>query len=202
MQRSTILLSTAAVLVMGAGLVLGRLSARLPEATQLPPTTRPLEHGREWLTDTLDLTPDQHQKMDAIWADVRQQMDKNFDRRRNLDKDRDTQIRALLTPAQSVAYDKIFADTRAQRADLDKEREQLYRDANERSRALLTADQQVKWDAMSKNMRDRRGPGGPPGRNRGGPSTAPSMGSAMFGEQQVLLNEYFNLVAVRYRSAA
>jgi len=59
---------------------------------------------------------------------------------------------------------------------LDKQREQLVRDANARSRALLTADQQVKWDAMSKNMRDRgrRGPGGPPGRNRGGPSTAPA----------------------------
>jgi len=183
MQRSTILLSTTAVLVLGAGMVVGRLSARLPEqrglpvTTDLPATTRPSEHGREWFSETLELTPDQHQKMDAIWADVTQQMDKDGDRHRNLDKERDAAIRALLTPEQSAAYDKIFADYRVQRAEMDKQREQLYRDANERSRALLTADQQVKWDSMSKNMRDRdrRGPGGPPGRNRGGPSTAPSV---------------------------
>jgi len=164
MRRSTIFLSATAVLVLSAGLVVGRLSARLPVAA------KPADHGREWFQDTLGLTPDQHQKMDAIWADVKMQMDKNHDRQRGLDKERDAAIRALLTPEQSAAYDKIFQDYHAHRSDLDKEREQLFHSANEKSRALLTPDQQVKWDTMSKDMHDhdRHGPGGPPGRNHGG----------------------------------
>jgi Spy/CpxP family protein refolding chaperone len=175
MRRSTIFLSAAAVLVLSAGLVVGRLSAHLPMAA------RPIDHNRGWLPDTLDLTPDQHQKMDAIWADVKQQMDKNGDRRRALDRERDNAIRSLLTPEQLTAYDKIFDGYHAHRADLDKERGQLFRTANERSRALLTADQQVKWDAMAKDMRDHRGMGGPPGRGHGEPSTRPDAQTATTG---------------------
>jgi Spy/CpxP family protein refolding chaperone len=166
MKRSTILLSTATVLVLSAGMVVGRLSTRLPMAP------RPQDHGREWFQGSLGLSADQQQKMDAIWADVKQQMDKNGDKRRTLDKDRDAAIRALLTPEQSAAYDKIFQDYHAHRADMDKEREQLFHEANDRSRALLTPDQQVKWDAMSKDMHAHHGPGGPPGRGHG-PSTRP-----------------------------
>jgi Spy/CpxP family protein refolding chaperone len=180
MRRSTIFLSTAAVLVLSAGLVVGRLSAHLPVVTQTP------DHGRGWFQDSLGLTPDQRQKMDAIWADVKAQRDKEDDRRRGLDHDRDTAIRALLTPEQSTAYDRIFQDFHTHRADLDKEREQLFHTANDRSRALLTADQQVKWDAMSKDMHDRDhrgpggpgGPGGPPGHGHG-PSTRPQAVGAL-----------------------
>jgi Spy/CpxP family protein refolding chaperone len=182
MRRSTIFLSTTAVLVLSAGLVVGRLSAHLPVG-QHPP-----DHGRGWFQDSLGLTPDQKTKMDAIWADLKSQRDKDDELRRGLDRERDAAIKALLTPEQSIAYDKIFQDYHAHRSDLDKEREQEFRTANERSRALLTADQQVKWDAMSKDMHDRDhrgpgapgGPGGPPGHGHG-PSTLPeSLGLLLY----------------------
>jgi Spy/CpxP family protein refolding chaperone len=175
MRKSTIFLSAATVLVLSAGLVIGRLSAHLPVVT------RHFDRGRGWLPDTLELTPDQHQKMDAIWADVKQQMDKNGDHRRALDRERDASIRALLTPQQLTAYDNIFQDYHAHRADLDKERTQLFHTANDRSRALLTPDQQVKWDAMAKDMHDHdhHGPGGPPGRSFGTPSTRPDAMGAL-----------------------
>jgi hypothetical protein len=82
MRRSTILLSTASVLVLSAGLVLGRLSAKLPMRMHPPP-----EHGKGWFSDTLGLTPEQKLKMDGIWADVRQQVDKMGDRRHSLDRE-------------------------------------------------------------------------------------------------------------------
>jgi hypothetical protein len=171
MRRSTILLSTASVLVLGAGLVVGRLSAKLP--AELPP---PPGHGRGWFTESLGLTPDQKLKMDGIWAGVRQEVDKMGDRRHTLDRDRDAAIRALLTPEQEAAYEKVFSEYRDRRADLDKEREKLFHDANDRSRALLKPDQQAKWEAMSKDMRDHdhHGPPGSPGHQRSGPTTQSS----------------------------
>jgi hypothetical protein len=172
-------LSTAAVLVLSAGMVVGRLSAHFASPGLVKPAT---EKQHEWLPETLGLTPDQDQKMKAVWDDVGQQMNKSHEKQRNLDKDRDAAIKALLSPEQSKAYDQIFTDYHAHRTDLEKEREQLLRTGNDRSRALLTPDQQVKWDAMNKQMHDhdhprRGGPGGPGGpgggRNRGGPSTRP-----------------------------
>jgi hypothetical protein len=163
MRRSTIFLSTAAVLVLSAGMVVGRLSTRLN-------TVAPHgDHDRGWFQDTLGLTPEQKKNMDGIWADTKQQVDKLNDQRHTVDRDRDSAIRALLSPQQSMAYDKIFADTHAKHQEIDKEREALFHAANDRSRALLTSEQQVKWDAMQKDMHDHEhhGPGGPPG--PGGP---------------------------------
>jgi cell division protein ZapA (FtsZ GTPase activity inhibitor) len=179
MRRSTILLSIAAVLVLSAGVVVGRLWTRLPASVVVPPHA---DHDRGWFQDTLALTPDQRKNMDGIWADVKQQVDKINDRRHAIDKDRDAAIRALMTPEQLAAYDKIFADVHAKHSDLDKERETLFHSANDHSRALLTADQQVKWDAMQKDMHDHEhhgpggmgnGPGGP-GRMRNGSTTQPA----------------------------
>ena len=181
MRKSTILLSTAAVMVLSAGYVLGELSSRL---TKTPvqaavPTTAP--HDRGWFPDQLGLTSEQHKNMDAIWADVKQQMDKNQDKRKALDLDRDAKIQALLSPEQKAQYDQVFQQYHAERAKLDDDRQKAFRSANDKSRALLTPEQQAKWDSMSKDMHDRnhRGPGGPggPGNRRGGPggpSTQPT----------------------------
>jgi Spy/CpxP family protein refolding chaperone len=187
MRQSTVLLSTAAVLVLSAGLVVGRLSVHLqavvPVPATQPATIQPQggHGGRGWFPDTLGLTPEQQKNMDAVWADVKAQVDKNMEKRKALDHDRDASIKALLTPDQSAKYEQIFADYHAGRAELDKERETFFHAANEKSRALLTPEQQAKWDAMSKDMHDRDhrggpgGPGGPNGRRNGGggPATQP-----------------------------
>jgi hypothetical protein len=179
MRQSTVLLSTAAVLVLSAGLVVGRLSTHLQAVVAPVPTTQPSApsplsvHGRGWFSDTLGLTPEQQKNMDGVWADVKAQMDKNMEKRKALDHDRDASIKALLTPEQSAKYEQIFTDYHAGRAELDKERETFFHAANDKSRALLTPEQQVKWDAMSKDMHDRDhhgGPGGPGGRHGSGGS--------------------------------
>lgn len=153
------------VLMLGAGVVVGRLWARLPVA--VAPTDKPQSYpARE-----LNLTPDQQKEMDAIWSDTRQKIGDTFERRRELDRQRDQAIEELLTEEQKAAYKKIMSDHHQGRGELDKERAQLVKQAEERSRALLDDDQKKRWDAMPRGPRG--GPPRPPG-SATSPSTRPS----------------------------
>jgi Spy/CpxP family protein refolding chaperone len=171
MRRSRVVLSIAAVLTLGAGVVMGRLSARAGAAAV---HGGPGGHG--WFIDALDLTPDQRKQMDAIWADARGQMAKSADHRHELDKKRDKDVRALMSPEQLAAYDKVWADYHAARASLDLDRDKVMREANDRSKALLTDGQKARWEAMSKDMHDHHDnghEGGPGGAHDGGPGGRP-----------------------------
>ena len=170
MHRLKLMFIPMVALIFVAGLVVGRISSRVPviaaEGPTTKPTTRP-DRSPSWLHDQLGLTADQRTKMDAIWAGVRQNSGNGFDERRKLDKERDQTLLSLLTPEQKAQYDAIQAANKAKRDELDKDRERLMADANEKSKALLTDEQKVKWDELTKQMREHRdrGPGGP--RNRG-----------------------------------
>jgi Spy/CpxP family protein refolding chaperone len=146
----------AAVLVLCAGVVVGRLSMQLA-ATAPPP---PPGHPPSWLADQLDLTADQRQQMDAIWADVKQQIGSGWDKRHDLDHERDQAIQNLLTDQQKTAYQKIYDDYRSKRQEIDKTRDALIKSAEERSRALLNDSQQKRWDLLAKDMHGHHpGPG-------------------------------------------
>jgi len=167
MGRLRIIFLFAFALVLCAGVVVGRLWAKLPAAAH--------PQGHSWFDDQLGLTAEQRTQMDAVWKETRQQISDLMDRRRGLDKEREQSIRSLMTPEQLAAYDKINNDYRAARSDLDKQRAKLIQTANERSRALLTEAQQKRWDTLSKDMHDRehdrRGPHGPQGMR---PTTKPA----------------------------
>jgi Spy/CpxP family protein refolding chaperone len=161
LQSNLVFVSTAA-LILGAGVMVGRVTDRLA-----PPPPRQ-EHSRSWMDDQLKLTADQRKTMDAIWTDTRQQVEKAFEHRRDMDKQREQAILGLLSPDQKAAYDKINSDFRAQRDDLFKQRDALVQRANDMSRSLLDPDQQKEWDLLTKEMRERHGwPGGGPGRGPG-----------------------------------
>ena len=170
MRRSRIVLSIAAVLLLSAGVVVGMLSKQLKDGNR-PAVAGGhggrVDRGPGWFSEALELTPDQKRQMDGIWSEVRGQIGKTWDRKRDLDRKRDADLRALLTPAQIVAYDKVWKDYRDTRSAMDKEREQLVHDANDRSKALLTDTQKARWEAMAKDMHDHHGggpgDGGPPG---------------------------------------
>ncbi len=179
MRRSRIVLSIAAILLLSAGVVVGMLSRQLSDNRPASPGGHGGhgDRGPGWFSEALDLTADQKRQMDGIWSDVRTQIGKTWDRKRELDRKRDADVRALLTPAQIVAYDKVWKDYHDARTTLDKDREQLVHDANDRSKALLTDTQKARWEQMSKDMHDHHGgpnggpgDGGPPGgRPPGGP---------------------------------
>jgi hypothetical protein len=158
-------------LVLCAGVVVGRLSIRVPVAVAAAPE----QHGGgpSWLAQQLNLSATQKQQMDAVWADTRLKIDQSFDRRRQIDKQRDAAVQALLSEEQRAAYQKIVADYRAQRAEADKQRESLIHDAESRSRALLDETQQKKWDELAKDMHSRRGPHRPGGSPDTHPATQP-----------------------------
>lgn len=150
MMHSNLVLASTVVIVLGAGMAVGRLTARLP-------LDRPPVDQRSWLDDQLDLRPDQREQMDAIWKQAWPQMEKTFEARRDLEKQRDQAVMALLDPKQQVAYQKTIDEFRAKRDELFKERNKLMQDANAQSRALLDEDQQKVWDVLTKQMRDRHG---------------------------------------------
>jgi len=172
MTRSKTILLTAFVLVLSAGVVVGRLWTQLP-AMEAP---HPAAGGPppSWLADQLDLRAEQRRQMDAIWADTKQQIDKAFERRQQLDRERDQAIQELLTPAEWQAYGKIMEDFHNRRMEFDKQRRQLIHDANERSQALLDDGQKKKWEAL-RNAHDHAWHG-PRGQENQRPATMPAGG--------------------------
>ncbi|CAN5423478.1 hypothetical protein BH10PLA1_BH10PLA1_14080 [soil metagenome] len=177
LSRLKILLIPTVALVLGAGMVIGRISTKLPATSQ--PTTQP---GR-WFDEQLNLSADQRKQMESIWGDVRQNMGKTFENRDAISKERDAAVQSLLTPEQKIAYDKIYETYRAKRDDMDKQREKLFADANLRSRAILSPEQQKRWDALSQEHHGwgggprrggPRGPGGPGSQPSTRPSTRPA----------------------------
>jgi hypothetical protein len=172
MIHSNVILVSTAALMMGAGVMVGRVTSQLPEHG------RRQEWSHSWMADQLDLTPDQQQKMDAIWADTRQKIDKTFQRRRDMEKQRQQAVHELLTEQQRAAWEKINQDFQDQRDELFKERNAVIQDAEERSRALLSEDQQKKWDILSKQMRERHGQPGDHDRWPNNKSTTQPTGGA------------------------
>jgi Spy/CpxP family protein refolding chaperone len=160
--RKIVFLMTTA-LVLCAGVVLGRLWAQLP--ARMP------EHGQgpSWIADQLDLTAEQRQQMDAVWAQTKSKLDQSGDQRHEADKQRDAAVMALLTTPQQTAYEKIMSDYHGKRTELDKQREGLIQDAEASSRALLDDSQKARWDELTKQMHAHHGPHWP-----GGPDTRPS----------------------------
>jgi Spy/CpxP family protein refolding chaperone len=160
MFRSKIILVLTVLLMLGAGFVLGQISARMQGGP--PPGDRP----PSWLADQLDLTADQRKQMDAIWGETKQKIGKTFEARRAIDKERDQAIVALLDDKQRGAYEQILDKAKQRRTALDQEREAAMRDANERSRALLNDRQKERWETLTQQMRahDRHGRRGPDNR--------------------------------------
>jgi hypothetical protein len=163
-----LILFTTFLLMLLAGVVLGRLWGRLPE--RIGPAGSP----PSWLADQLDLNHEQRQQMDAIWAETRKKMGDGMKARHDLDKQRDQAIVNLLTPAQKANYDRINQDFRRKRDDLDRKREAMIHDAEVRSRALLNAEQIKTWDTVTQQWRHRRGGRrGPPSATR--PTSRPTV---------------------------
>jgi Spy/CpxP family protein refolding chaperone len=145
MSRSKLILVATFVLVLSAGMVVGRLMAKLPTMAVSHATTQPSQ--QPWWAAQLDLTTSQRTQMDAIWADVKPKVDETFDRRRQLERKREEAVEDLLGP-QYPAYAKIFTDFYAQRADIDNDRQKLIHDAEDRTKALLSDTQLKQLEAL------------------------------------------------------
>jgi hypothetical protein len=164
MIRTKLILAFTVVLVMAAGLTVGRLSVTPVIPLAVTPTTHPSHEHRPPFAGVggLNLTVIQQAEIDHIWQNTRSTLEPLMEEERAIEPDRDAAIRKLFTPDQLAAYNKIIQDFKDKRSDLDKERKTALDDANAKTRALLDEGQQKIWDEWIKQSHGRgRGPGGP-----------------------------------------
>ncbi len=142
---------------LGAGFVVGMGMTRAP-VEQKP-------GGRSWLVDKLQLSPEQSDKLKAVWSDnLHDSWKRHGDSIKQYRKERDDALMALLNPEQKAAYEKILSHYNDQITELNREQEAQFQAAAEKTKALLDEHQQQIYDELlKKGFRPRDAVGGSPG---------------------------------------
>jgi hypothetical protein len=152
MNRLKLLIATLFLIALGTGIVVGMGMSKAPKA----------EDRKSWLAEELSLTADQSEKMKAIWSDISRPGQSSFERRRQLGRERDDAVQALLTEEQKTAYTALLDKYNLQMAELNHEREQAFQAAVESTKDILTEQQRVKYDELlRRGFRGGRGDGPP-----------------------------------------
>jgi hypothetical protein len=139
----------AFVLALGAGLSGGLLLARLPAAASGGDAEPVATNGGSGsLADVLRLSPDQRDRMRAIWEGTRAAAQGYLDDGQRLQRDRDDALVALLTDAQKEQYEKITRDYADRFAAVTRKREVAFREAVDRTRAILNDAQRRQYDQL------------------------------------------------------
>jgi hypothetical protein len=150
MNRLKILIASLFLIALGTGIVVGMGVSRAPK-----------NHDRgSWLAEELNLTPDQSEKIKAIWSDISRPGQSNFDRRRQFQRERDEAVQAMLDEKQKATYAAIVDKYNLQLAELNHEREQAFQAAVESTKDILTESQRTKYEEiLRRGFRGGRGEG-------------------------------------------
>jgi len=150
-SRQLLLTVLVFVVALGSGTVIGW---SLPRHNNSP---RPQE--RSWLADELKLTLEQREKMKSIWSAMLpegqgRQGERGgqgrHDARRQLIKERDEGIAALIPVENKAAYEKVLARFEQQEEELSREREKALAKAVEQTKLILNPEQRVKYEELLK----------------------------------------------------
>lgn len=169
MSKQIILTIVLFVVALGSGIVVGVN----------------LKHGgggdrgaqeRSLLADELNLTSAQRDQMREIWSAMTRGSGpggaSRHDSMRQMQKERDDQVVALLTPEQKASYDKIQEHFSQQVADMNHEREVAFQKAVEKTKTILDEKQRAKYEEILK--RGPRSGGSWERRGTTRPATAPA----------------------------
>lgn len=143
------------VIAFSAGLVAG-LRIQQPKVIADPGTgkTEPPK-PKSWLARQLNLTPEQDEQVKKIWeAAMRSQPDRREDPRQ-LFREREEAVAALIAPEDKPAYDKIMKEFSDKMSRSGRDREKAFEAAVAQTKAVLTAEQVNKYEELLK----KRGPG-------------------------------------------
>lgn len=152
MMNTKTAIATACILTLLAGVALGVLGQRTIPARS---------GGRASLADQLDLSSDQRKLMDDIWSGMlKEEGRQRGERHRDLQRQRDDAVVALLNEEQRKQFDRITADFAKQSEELTREREKAFENAVTRTREMLTESQRQKYDEILKKRREREKDGG------------------------------------------
>jgi len=136
-------------------------------------TTRPSGRDRGWMERELNLNAEQKDRMKEIWADfARGGPREHEEKRRQLRRQRDEEIAALIRPEEMGEYDKIQNRYDDAVAGLDKEMRRKFDERVKQTKEILTPEQREKYEKILKDReRDRDGKdrgGNHDGHNRDG----------------------------------
>ena len=148
MKNKTIALAVILMfaLALGAGVVAGKLSTRLP-ANGL--ATSP-EKGT--LSELLRLKPDQRDKMREIWESVSATSRDCLDQARQVQHDQDAALMGMLNERQQAQYKALSEQTAQKIAVLDEKRKSAFRQAVEKTLPILDDGQRQVYQQI---IRDR-----------------------------------------------
>lgn len=172
MTRSQLIIATAFLGIFGAGVISALVAGKFLAPKPAEQTDR--RGPRSMISERLQLTPDQHEKMREIWSAFREQQSaQSSDARRALQQQRDEQLRSLLSDEQKSKHEVILAKYESQMLELKEKGDAAFQLTVQKTREILTPDQRTKYDEMLKERTtgdrrddrrdDRRGPPGPPG---------------------------------------
>jgi len=145
-KRFEIILILVTVLSLGAGLMAGLLTSRLPvgPATQpVPVISNPLDHTP--LVQELNLTTEQREQMKQIWESAKTGAIRTYTDAENLQKDRDDAILQILSEEQKAQFQRIAKDYADRYGQLQASRNKVFDQAVEKTLALLNDTQKAKY---------------------------------------------------------
>lgn len=168
MTRTKLLILTACVLSMGAGVGVGMLRSR----------NQPRQDTHaSWLANELELTLEQQKGMEVIWKELVKSKGKEFrDQMWALQQEREAAVAGLLSPSQSEQFEQLNRRFMEKGREIWKRAEQEFMAAGEKTRALLNESQRVRYDELVKQFQEQHSSGEwfampPMGR---GPTTSPA----------------------------
>jgi Spy/CpxP family protein refolding chaperone len=146
-SRIKILVMVVFVLTLGAGVVAGLLAARLPTS---PPKSDSSGGGSPLETE-LSLTPDQREKMKAIWIGVQSITQESLEQSLKAENERDRGIDALIPADRIDAYNTIKRNYAETNAKLKGRRDAAFDKAvAETKEKILTPAQREKYEKILK----------------------------------------------------
>ena len=143
-----VLLVIGFVLAFGAGVAMG---PKLWTPAVAAPASRPGAGPASWLKTELNLDPAQQEQMERIWSETAHRTRREHDdRKRQLVKERDEAVSALIRAEDREKYDGVLKKFSDGNAALEREWRNSFADAVERTKQILTPEQRRKYEEFLK----------------------------------------------------
>ncbi|HYG74067.1 MAG TPA: Spy/CpxP family protein refolding chaperone [Planctomycetota bacterium] len=145
-MKSRILFVICFLTAFGAGLLAGMLLKQ-------PPAAQPQS---DRFLGELNLTPEQREKMKAIWTEAMKNNSWQMQReaREAAQKERDEAMRALITDEQRPRFEAIQSAYQAKIEELSQKSRKARDEAAEKTKAILNKEQRVKYEEITKRRRE------------------------------------------------
>jgi hypothetical protein len=157
MSKLIVLVSFLAA--FAAGLAVGvKWLPRTEPSTTAATATRPGRHG-SWLANQLQLTAAQQEQMKKIWSEMPGHWRERGDRRRQVFREREDSIAALIGPENKAKYEEIRKQLSEQMTGLERERQEARQRAVEQSNeaiaALISPENRARYEEIQDHLNEQ-----------------------------------------------